>query len=43
MGFDLSGMNPNTTRPQPELPHFAERTAEDWEKYNEWQEENSGV
>ena len=32
MGFDLSGMNPNLTRPQPELPPFPERTDKDWEK-----------
>ena len=43
MGFDLSGMNPNITTPQPELPPMTERTAEDWEKYTDWQEKNSGV
>ena len=43
MGFDLSGMNPNMTRPAPELPPFPERTNKDWEKYHDWQEENSGV
>ena len=43
MGFDLSGMNPNMTRPEPELPPFPERTNKDWEKYHDWQEENSGV
>ena len=43
MGFDLSGMNPNMTRPEPELPHFTERTVKDWEKYNEWQDENCGT
>ena len=43
MGFDLSGMNPNITRPEPELPIFTERTNKDWEKYHDWQEENSGV
>ena len=43
MGFDLSGLNPNLTRPQPPLPPFPERTDKDWEKYNDWQEENSGV
>ena len=43
MGFDLSGMNPNLTRPQPELPPFPERTDKDWEKYHDWQEENCGV
>ena len=43
MGFDLSGMNPNMTRPQPELPPFPERTDKDWEKYHDWQEENCGT
>tara|TARA_Y100000296_G_C5143792_1_gene242530 strand:+ start:223 stop:795 length:573 start_codon:yes stop_codon:yes gene_type:complete len=49
MGFDLSGMNPNTTRPQPEIPPY--QTMKDWsdkekkmyEDYETWQEENSGV
>ena len=43
MGFDLSGLNPNTTRPEPELPPMQERTDKDWEKYHDWQEENCGV
>ena len=43
MGFDLSGINPNVSRPEPELPPFPERTNKDWEKYHDWQEENSGV
>ena len=43
MGFDLSGMNPNITRPEPELPIFTERTNKDWEKYHEWRDENCGV
>ena len=43
MGFDLSGMNPNLTRPEPELPPFPERTDKDWEKYRDWQEENCGT
>ena len=43
MGFDLSGMNPNITTPQPELPPWDKRTAEDWERYTDWQEKNSGV
>jgi DnaJ-class molecular chaperone len=43
MGFDLSGMNPNMISPEPELPPFPERTDKDWEKYHDWQEENSGV
>ena len=43
MGFDLSGMNPNLTRPEPELPPFTERTSEHWEQYHEWQEENCGT
>ena len=43
MGFDLSGMNPNLSSPEPKLPPFPERTDEDWEKYHNWQEENSGV
>ena len=43
MGFDLSGMNPNITRPEPELPPFKERTDDDWGAYHKWQEENCGV
>jgi hypothetical protein len=43
MGFDLSGLNPNLTRPEPELPPFPERTSEDWEIYTDWQEENCGT
>jgi len=43
MGFDLSGMNPNLTRQEPELPPFPERTDKDWEKYHDWQEENCGT
>ena len=43
MGFDLSGMNPNMTRPQPELPPFPERTDKHWAEYHEWQDENCGV
>ena len=43
MGFDLSGMNPNLTRPEPELPPFQERTDKDWKKYHKWQDENCGV
>ena len=43
MGFDLSGMNPNLTRQEPELPPFPERTDKDWEKYTDWQEENCGT
>ena len=43
MGFDLSGMNPNLTRPQPELPPMPERTDDDWGDYWKWQEENCGV
>ena len=43
MGFDLSGMNPNMTRPQPKLPPFPERTDKDWEAYHDWYEENCGV
>ena len=43
MGFDLSGMNPNMSSPQPELPPFTERTDKDWEKYTDWQEENCGT
>ena len=43
MGFDLSGMNPNMTRPQPKLPPFPERTDKDWEAYHDWQDENCGV
>ena len=43
MGFDLSGMNPNLTRPEPELPPFQERTDKDWKKYHKWQDENCGT
>ena len=43
MGFDLSGMNPNMTRPEPELPPFPERTDKDWEKYHDWQEEKERI
>ena len=43
MGFDLSGMNPNLTRPQPELPPMTERTDKHWEKYHKWQDENCGT
>ena len=43
MGFDLSGINPNVSRPEPELPPFPERTDKDWEKYHDWQEENCGT
>ena len=43
MGFDLSGLNPNLTRPEPELPPITERTDKHWEKYHEWQDENCGT
>ena len=43
MGFDLSGLNPNLTRPQPELPPMTERTEDDWGTYHKWQEENCGT
>ena len=47
MGFDLSGLNPNLTRPQPELPPLGEdwgdKEKEMYAEYEEWQEENSGV
>ena len=43
MGFDLSGMNPNMSSPQPDLPPFPERTDKDWEKYHDWQDDNCGV
>ena len=43
MGFDLSGLNPNLTRPEPDLPPITERTSEHWDEYTEWQEENCGV
>ena len=43
MGFDLSGMNPNFTTPEPTLPPWNERTDKDWKRYADWQEENSGV
>ena len=50
MGFDLSGLNPNLTRPQPELPPWPTKDKE-WsakeekmfEDYEEWQKENSGT
>ena len=43
MGFDLSGMNPNLTRPEPELPPMAEMKREHWKLYDDWQEENCGI
>ena len=43
MGFDLSGMNPNMTTPQPDLPPMMERTSKHWAEYHEWQDENCGV
>ena len=43
MGFDLSGMNPNMSRPQPKLPPMTVRTKKHWEEYHNWQEENCGV
>ena len=43
MGFDLTGLNPNLTRPEPELPSFPEMTDKHWELYREWQEENCGT
>ena len=43
MGFDLSGMNPNMSSPEPHLPPFTERTDADWKKYSEWQDDNCGV
>ena len=39
MGFDLSGLNPNLARPMPGLPQLKDRTDEDWETYNKWQDE----
>ena len=49
MGFDLAGMNPNLTRPEPPLP--ASFNSDNWtdvdkkmhDDYDKWQEENSGV
>ena len=43
MGFDLSGINPNVSRPEPELPPMTERTSKHWEQYHEWQNENCGT
>ena len=43
MGFDLTGLNPNLTRPEPELPPMPERTSKHWEIYTDWQEENCGT
>ena len=43
MGFDLSGLNPNLTRPEPKLPPMSEMTSEHWEEYHKWQDENCGV
>ena len=43
MGFNLSGVNPNLTRPMPELPPIADMTNEHWEEHREWQKENCGV
>ena len=37
------GMNPNLTRPEPELPPMPERSSEQWEIYTDWQEENCGT
>ena len=50
MGFDLSGLSPNITRPQPELPSWPTQDKE-WTEiekkmyadYEEWQKENCGV
>ena len=49
MGFDLSGMNPNMTGPQPEIPPYwtmkdwSDKEKEMYADYERWQEENSGV
>ena len=49
MGFDLSGVNPNLTRPQPSLPesynrdNWSKKDHEMFDDYEKWQEENSGV
>ena len=49
MGFDLSGMNPNMTRPQPEIPPYwtmkdwSDKEKEMYADYEKWQEENCGV
>ena len=49
MGFDLSGLNPNLTRPEPSLPNSWDRDSwtkkdrENYDDYEKWQEENSGV
>ena len=43
MGFDLTGLNPNLTRPEPELPPMPERTSKHWEIYTEWEKENCGT
>jgi len=47
MGFDLSGMNPNITRPQPPLPplkkDWSDEEKEMYTEYEKWQEENCGV
>ena len=43
MGFDLTGLSPNLTRPMPKLPQFIDRTDKQWETYHDWQEENCGT
>ena len=43
MGFDLNGMKPNLTRPEPKLPPMPERTSEHWKVYTKWEKENCGV
>ena len=43
MGFDLYGISPDLTRPEPELPSMVDRTSKHWEIYTEWQKENCGV
>ena len=49
MGFDLSGMNPNLTRPAPPLPKsfnsdgWSDKEQNMYADYEEWQQENSGV
>ena len=47
MGFDLSGMNPNVSGPQPELPpmgkDWGDKEKKMYSEYEAWQDENCGV
>ena len=49
MGFDLSGMNPNISRPAPPLPksfnndNWSDKEQKMYDDYGDWEEENCGV